>query len=297
MYVITGATGNTGSEIARKLLQSGKKVRAIARDKNRLTSLETLGAEIRQGTLDDSNFLTNTFEGATAVYAMIPTDPRAENLFAYMDRIGESIYKALRQSKVPNVVSLSSIGADLPSGTGPITGLHRQEDRLNQLEANVLHLRPTFFMENFLVDIPTIREMGIMGSPARPDVILPMIATRDIGEAAADQLNRLDFKGKTVLHLLGPRDMAFTEVTKVLGAAIGKPDLPYVQFSYDDAEKGMVQAGISPDIAKKYVEMYRSFNDGLIKPLPRKPENTTPTTLEEFAKTTFAEAYKGHSRL
>ncbi len=296
MYVITGATGNTGSEIARKLLQSGKKVRAIARDKNRLKTLEAQGAEIHQGSLDDSKFLANTFEGATAVYAMIPTDQRAEDLFAYMNRIGESIYKALRQSKVPYVVNLSSIGADLPSGTGPISGLHHQEQRLNQLEADVLHLRPTFFMENFLVDIPMIREMGIIGSAAKPEVILPMIATKDIGDVAADRLNRLDFKGKTHLDLLGPRDVSFAEAAKVLGAAIEKPELPYVQFSYEDAEKGMVQGGLSADIAQKYVEMYRSFNDGVIKPIPRKPENITPTTIEQFAKI-FADAYNAHSKL
>lgn len=296
MYVITGATGHTGSEIAHKLLQSGKKVRAIGRDKNRLKSLETQGAEIRQGSLDDSKFLANTFEGATAVYAMIPPDQSAEDLFAYMNRIGESIYKALRQSKVPNVVNLSSIGADLPSGTGPISGLHHQEQRLNQLEANVLHLRPTFFMENFLVDIPMIREMGIMGSPAKPDVILPMIATQDIGDVAADRLNRLDFKGKKILDLLGPRDVGFAEAARILGAAIEKPDLPYVQFSYEDAEKGMVQGGLSADTAKKYVEMYQSFNDGVIKPMPRKPENITPTTIEQFAKI-FAGAYNAHSKL
>jgi uncharacterized protein YbjT (DUF2867 family) len=294
MYVITGATGNTGNEIARKLLQSGKKVRAIARDKNRLKSLENLGAEIRQGTLDTSDFLTKTFEGATAVYSMIPTDPSAQNLFAYMDRIGESIYTALRQAKVPNVVNLSSIGAELPSGTGPIAGLHRQEERLNKLDANVLHLRPAFFMENFLVDIPMIREMGIMGSPAKPDVILPTIATKDIGDVAADRLNRLDFKGKTILNLLGPRDVGYAEAANILGAAIGKPDMQYVQLSYEDAEKGMIQAGISPDIASKYVEMYRAFNEGIVKPVPRKPENNTPTTIEEFAKT-FAVVYQAHS--
>ena len=294
MYVITGATGNTGGEIARKLLQSGKKVRAIGRNINRLKSLENLGAEIRQGTLDDPIFLTKAFEGATAVYAMIPPDAQVENLFENMDKVGESIYTALRQAKVPNVVNLSSIGAQLPSGTGPIAGLHRQEERLNKLDANVLHLRPTFFMENFLIDIPMIREMGMMGSPAKPDVILPMIATKDIGDVAADRLNRLDFKGKTVLDLLGPRDVGYAEAAKILATAIGKPDMPYVQFSYEDAVKGMIQGGISADAASKYVEMYRAFNDGLVKAVPRKPENITPTTIEEFAKT-FAAAYQAHS--
>src|SRR5262245_62654032 len=116
------------------------------------------------------------FKREKAVYAMIPGDVRDENLLEYMDEIGDSIYTALRHTKVPNVVNLSSIGAQLPSGTGPIAGLHNQEERLNKLDANILHLRPTFFMENFLMDIPMIREMGMMGSPAKPDVILPMIA-------------------------------------------------------------------------------------------------------------------------
>ena len=291
MYVITGATGNIGSEIARRLLQLGKKVRAISRDKNRLKSIADQGAEIRPGSLDDAKFLTEMMEGATAVFAIIPPDLHAENYSAYQNKLGEAIATALRQSKVPYVVHLSSVGADLSSGTGPIAGLHLQEQRLNRLDANVLHLRPSSFMENFFASIPMIREMGIMGSPAKPDLRHPLIATRDVGAVAAERLNRLDFKGKTVLELLGQREVSMTEVTKILGAAIGKPDLPYVQFSYEDAENGMIQAGLSPDVAKQLVEIDRAINEGLIKFVPRTAENTTPTTIEEFAKI-FTEAYK-----
>lgn len=270
-------------------------MRAIARDKNRLKALADQGAEIRPGSLDDAEFLTQTMDGADAVFAMIPPDLHAENYSAYQDRLGEAIATALRQSKVPYVVNLSSLGADLPAGTGPIAGLHLQEQRLNRLDANVLHLRPASFMENLLATIPMIREMGIMGSSAKPDLTTTMIATRDIGTVGADRLNRSDFKGKTVLHLLGSRDVSMAEVTRILGAAIGKPDLPYVQFSYEDAENGMIQAGLSPDAAKQLVEIDRALNEGLIKPVPRTPESTTPTTLEEFAKI-FAEAYKAHSK-
>jgi uncharacterized protein YbjT (DUF2867 family) len=295
MYVITGASGNIGSEIVRKLLQFGKKVRAITRDQNRLKVFADQGAEIRQGPLDDTDFLSDAFEGATAVYAMIPPDITAKDYSAFQDKTGEAIVKALERTKVPNVVHLSSTGAEISSGTGPIAGLHRQEERMNRLNANVLHLRPSYFMENFFSYIPMIREMGMIGSPEKPELKMPIIATRDIGDFAGDRLNQLDFKGKSVRDLNGPRLISMQEATKILGSAIGKPDLAYVQFPYEDAEKGMIQAGLSPSVAKQYVEMTRAENEGLIKPIPNTKENTMPTTLEQFASI-FAEAYKAHSK-
>lgn len=118
-----------------------------------------------------------------------------------------------------------------------------------------------------------------------------MIATRDIGAYAGDRLSKLDFSGKSVSDLLGERDLTMTEATAVLGKAIGKPELPYVQFGYEDAIQGMVQAGISPDVAKSYAEMGKAFDEGLIPPVRRTSQNTTSTSLEEFAKNVFAPAY------
>lgn len=292
MYVITGATGNIGRVITEKLLSQGKKVRAIARDRARLKPLEDRGAEIMPGSLNDSDFLARSFDGATAVFAMIPPDVTPPDLRKYMDQIGEAIAAAIR--KVPYVVSLSSMGAQIPEGTGPIAGLYRQEGRLNQLkDTNVLHLRPSTFMENFLENIPLIKGMNINGSPLRGDLPIPMIATRDIGSYAAERLANLDFRGKSVSDLLGPRDVSQMEATEILGKAIGKPELQYVQFGYDDAIQGMVQAGISPDVAKSYAEMGKAINEGLIPPVKRTPQNTTRTTMEEFAKNVFAPAYQG----
>lgn len=293
MYVITGATGNIGRVIAEKLLSQGKKVRAIARDRARLKPLEDRGAEIMPGSLNDPDFLARAFDGATAVFAMIPPDITPTDVRKYQDTIGEAIVAALRKTKVPYVVHLSSIGAQVPEGTGPIAGLHRQEERLNQLnDTNVLHLRPASFMENFLHSIPMIKGMNINGSPMRGDLPIPMIATKDIGSYAAERLSNLDFRGKTISDLLGPRDVSQTEATGILGKAIGKPELPYIQFGYDDAIQGMVQAGISPDVAKSYAEMGQAVNEGLIPPVKRTPQNTTPTTMEEFAKNVFAPAYQ-----
>jgi hypothetical protein len=170
--------------------------------------------------------------------------------------------------------------------------LHDQEEMLNEVEeANVLHLRPTYFMENFLVAIPMIQQMGINGSSIRPDLSFPMIATIDIGTYAAKRLDALDFQGKSVQHLLGPRDLTWPEATRILGSSIGKPDLAYVHFPYDNELEAMVQAGLSRSIAELYSEMNKAINERLIRSPERNSENTTPTTVEEFAKNIFALAY------
>jgi uncharacterized protein YbjT (DUF2867 family) len=283
MLVILGSTGHVGSAAVEALLSKGERPRLIARDANKLKKFADRGAEPMAGSSNDANFLTKAFEGANAVFTMIGSTPTVENIAEEQDRQGEAIAAALEQSSVPYIVNLSSIGGEVPSGTGPISGLHRQEERLNRLKANVLHLRPTYFMENFLHNIPMIKTIGINGSSIRADLSFPMIATKDIGASAATALTNLDFSGKAVRYFLGQRDLTMAEATNILGAAIGKPHLPYVAFTYEDAEKGMISAGISPDAARSYNEMNRAINEGIISWV-RTKEATTPTSMEEFAQ-------------
>jgi uncharacterized protein YbjT (DUF2867 family) len=297
MFVITGATGNIGKVIAETLLKKGRKVRAIARNQEHLKDLEKLGAESFPGSVQDASFLSMAFQGATAVFTMNPPNPTADNAKKYQRSVADAIVSGLRSTKVRSVVNLSSVGGEVPEGTGPISGLHYQEEKLNELkDANILHLRPTFFMENLLIQIPTIKNMGIAGSPMRTDLPMAMIATRDIGNYAVGQLNQLDFESKTVQYLLGPRDYTMSEAVTILGRSIGKPDLAYVQFPYEDAIQAMVQSGLSQSVAETYVEMSRGFNEGLIVPEPRTAQNTTPTSLEEFAEKVFAPAYRASQK-
>jgi uncharacterized protein YbjT (DUF2867 family) len=293
MIVITGATGNIGKVIATNLLKKGQKVRVIARNSEHLKDLEKLGAENFPGSLQDASFLSKAFLGATAVFTMNPPNPIAEDAIKYQRSVADALLSGLRSSKARSIVNLSSIGGEVPEGTGPIVGLHYQEERLNELkDANILHLRPTYFMENFLMDIPMIKNMGIDGSPVRADFKMAMIATRDIGNYAAGRLNELDFEGKSVKYLLGPRDYRMAEAATILGRSIGKPDLAYVQFPYDDAIQAMVQSGLSQSVSESYVEMSRALNEGLIVFEPRTEQNTTPTSMEEFAEQVFAPAYQ-----
>lgn len=293
MYAITGATGNIGSKAAKILLARGEKVRVIGRDAARLQTLVNKGAEAAVGDMKDTAFLTRSFTGADAVFTMIPPDYTAADFRVYQNEIVANISDAITRAGVRYVVNLSSQGAELPAGTGPILGLHDQEVRLNGLAGvHVLHLRPTYFMENLLMNIPLINEKGIAGSAVRGDQKFAMIATRDIAARVVEHLLRRDFNGKIVKDLLGQRDLSLKEAIGVIGRRIGWSDLKYVQFPYEEASKGMMAMGISPDVSRRFIEMSMALNDGLFAVnRPRTAENTTPTTIEEFAET-FAAAFE-----
>ena len=211
----------------------------------------------------------------------------------FKTRTGQAIADALRESGARRVVFLSSVGAELAAGTGPIAGLHAQEKRLRELRGvDALILRPGYFFENFEETLGLIKHQGINGGAIAAEAAIPMIATRDIADAAARALRERRFQGVSVQELLGPRDLTHAEATRILGARIGKPDLQYVQFPYDDFKNALVQSGLSENIASLYAEMARALNEGRVKSLEgRRPENTTKTRFEDFV-VELEEAYR-----
>lgn len=294
MYAICGASGNIGRMVAEQLLRKGEEVRVIGRSEERLKPLVNMGAEARVADLADTSALTRAFEGAEAVYTLIPPNMNAPDVRKYQTEIGESIAKAIQDSGVKNVVNLSSMGAHLPSGTGVVTGLHDQEERLNQLEGvNVMHLRPTFFMENHLWQIDSIKQNGMMATPQDPNKPVPQIATSDIADQVVRHLTNRDFKGHTTRELLGPGEVTLNDVATAIGQAIGKDDLKCVQVSYDDTREHLLKMGVSESVADNMLELYRAFDEGKMKPTePRSAQNTTPTTINNFSEI-FAKMYKG----
>jgi uncharacterized protein YbjT (DUF2867 family) len=148
-------------------------------------------------------------------------------------------------------------------------------------------------MENHLANIGLIKSAGVNGGTIKADRRFPMVASRDIGAVVAETLAGRAFSGRSVRYVLGPRDYSPAEATRVLGAAIGRPDLKYVEFPEADARQGMIGAGLSASVADMFLEMNRALSAGLIKVEPRTAANTTSTTLEEFAKTVFAPAFAG----
>jgi uncharacterized protein YbjT (DUF2867 family) len=299
MYVILGATGNTGSVVTNTLLSKQKKVRVVGRDSKKLTTFASRGAEAFTANVTDEKALSRAFAGAEAVYAMIPPDLANDNYRGFQSQASNAIAKALEDAGVEHAVTLSSFGADKPDKTGPIAGLHELETKLNLIKGlNVLHLRAGYFMENTLPQVGAIQSFGMMAGPVEVGVALPMIASKDIGAAAAEALLKLVFKGKQTQELQGQRDLSYKEVAIIIGGVIGKPGLEYARLPDDQVAQAMTSMGMAKNVAALILEMANAINRGHVKTLePRSAKNTTPTSYETFAREVFLPAYKGQAAI
>lgn len=291
-YVITGGTGNIGHVLAEKLLAAGNTVIAIGRNQDKLKALSDKGALTATGDLKDAAFLTKTFQGADGVFAMIPPEYTSKDFRKYQNEVGDAIISAIKSSGVKNVVFLSSIGAHLLEKAGVVQGLYDVEQKLNKLGGvNIKILRPVYFMENLFMEVGIIKHAGIAGSALKGDAPIAVVATKDIAEVAANHLSKLDLNGISVEYILGAREYTYNEIAKILGAAIGRSDLVYAQFPYPDAKQGMIQAGMSENVADLMNELVEALNNGSAGEVHvRDTSNTTPTTVEEFAPV-FAAVY------
>jgi uncharacterized protein YbjT (DUF2867 family) len=285
MIAVMGATGHIGRKVTELLLQAGAPVRALGRSEARLAAFARAGADVLAGDAADAAYLTEAFRGADAVFTLLPPDLHAADYRAAQDRVSIAITTAIRDSGVRSVVAISSLGAQFSEGTGPILTLHDFEQHLGQLaDVDVLVLRPGYFFENFEESLGLIKQQGIQANAVDPDVAVPMIATRDIAAVAAEALRARDWQGLVVRELLGPRDLTFAEVTRILGPRLGLPDLPYVRMTYEDLEAAFVQLGFSADVAREYAQLDRAISDGTVTSVEgRTAANTTPTRFEEFA--------------
>jgi len=276
-------------------LETGEKVRVVGRNAARLEQFVHKGAEAFVADVKDTEALTKALTGARGAFLMLPPGMTSPDYRVEQDVESNAMAAAVRNSGLQYAVNLSSIAAHAPAGTGPILGTHFAEKKLNAVERlNVLHLRPAYFMENHIPAISMIQMMGIYGGALRPELKIPMIATRDIGAYAAERLLKLDFSGKQTRELLGERDLSMTEVAAAISRGIGKPDLRYVQFSYEQVEQTLVQMGVPAKTAAYFMEMFQGLNTGIVAGLePRSEANTTPTSIETFVKEMFAPAYQG----
>jgi uncharacterized protein YbjT (DUF2867 family) len=295
MYVILGASGNTGSVVANRLLDKGKRVRVVGRDVKKLAGLANRGAEVVAAGLTDSEALTQAFAGAEGVYTLTPPNVTSDSYRAFQDSVTEAVATAIEATGVKYIVTLSSVGADKAEKTGPVLGLRFMELRFADIpEINVLHLRAGYFMENTLPQAGIIREFGMMAGPVRADLPLAMIASKDIGAAAADALLHFNFYGQGSRELLGQRDLSFGEVAGIIGRAIGRPALAYIQLPAEQVIMAMTQMGMSKNFASLLYEMAESLNNGYMKALETRSENnTTPTSFETFVQDVFLPAHRG----
>jgi uncharacterized protein YbjT (DUF2867 family) len=277
--VVTGSTGNIGSKLVKDLLSKGLRVIAISRDASKSATLKALGADVRLGNMDDVHFLTTTFQGADAVFALIPPEYTAESFRGRQNIVGDVIFQAIKLSGVMKVVNLSSLGAEHADGVGPIKGLHDQEQRLNRIEGlDLVHLRAAYFYENTFFGAGLASGQGIFGTAVKEDVKFPHTSTRDIAATAATLLTDEIKAGRRIVEVISEEATTMGDVSRALSGAVGKV-VPYVAFPYDGTRAALMESGLSADVADQFVELYHAMNTGLIY--------SNGLQFQRFDKTTF----------
>jgi uncharacterized protein YbjT (DUF2867 family) len=292
-YVITGAAGHISHALTLQLLEAGHSVTVVGRTEKNLQPLISKGAKAAIGSVEDIAFLEKTFTGADAVYTMVPPNMGAADVKGFIEQIGKNYTAAIKASGVKYVVNLSSVGAHLPAGCGPVSGIYRVEQSFSTLTGiNILHLRPSYFYQNLLANVGLIKHAGIIGSNfSIPDGRFPIVDPSDIAAVAADALLKLDFKGISHRYIASD-EIGTDKIAAVLGKAIGKPDLQWIKFTDEQALAGMMQAGLPQNMSENYVEMGQAADSGKMFEdyWNNKPEKAGKVKLEDFAQE-FAAAY------
>jgi uncharacterized protein YbjT (DUF2867 family) len=281
--VVTTPTGNIGSVVSDRLLKSDAEVVLLVRDPSKVESLRRRGAEVRQGSLTDQESVTGATRGADALFWLTPPT-WVDDFLTLQQSTGRVGAAAAAENRIPRVVNLSSIGAHTPSGTGPVAGLGAIERMFDATVANVVHLRPASFMENFLAHAGSIRQAGSIYLPIEGQRKLPMVATRDIGEVAARWLLDQGWSGRHHAEIHGPLDLNHVEAAAAVSAGIER-DVRYVQVSFEAARGAMLGMGMPAGSVEAILELHDGINRGLLEPAqPRSAETTTPTTLQEWSR-------------
>jgi len=291
---ITGSLGNIGQRLTSQLTSKGHEVTVISHSPERAAAISALRAIPAIGLVNDQDFLQRAFAGADAVFTMIP--PHYTDVINYMKTVGDHYAAAIAAAGVKYVVNLSAIGAHLLDGPGPTKGNYYVEQQLNALPGvHVLHLRPGMFYTNFFGAIPMIMHQHMIGNNFGPDVKMVLSHPRDIADAAADALDTLSFSGKSVRYVAGDEKNG-AEIAAILGRAVNKPALSWTAFPDEALLQGMVQSGMSEEMAKVYmIEIGVALREGGLFDDYRRHENNTYGSigLEEFAGE-FAAAYAAH---
>lgn len=285
MYVIAGATGRVGSAAATHLLAGGAEVRVLVRREADARDWEERGSRASVARLEDRAALADALDGCAGFFALLPFDLSVDDLEAHADALVASVAGAVADSRVPHVVMLSSGGADLASGTGPIAGLHRMEEALRAGGATVTALCSGHFQEKVTDLVDGARETGVYPVFAdSADVPHPMGATRDIGAVAARALLSPP-RGGRIVDVLGP-SYTEREVAAALGATLGR-ELQVVTVPEVAWEGALVEAGFRPHVAASLAELYRADEAGLLDPRAGR-RVSLPTPLADTLDALFA---------
>lgn len=287
--IITGSLGHISRPLTTQLLAGGHTVAVISIKEDRREEIEALGATAAIGSVEDVDFLTATFNGADAVYTMVPPNhyfDKTLDLIPYYERLGTNYYQAIKNASVKRLVNLSTVGGHLSEGNGILKGAHRVEQTLNKLgdDVAITHMRPTSFYYNLYGYADSINSQGMIAANYGGEDIVPWVSPLDIADAVAEELVTTNPLNK--VRYVCSEELSCSETARILGEAIGKPDLKWITITDNEALDHLLAIGMNPKIAEGLVEMYHALHTGLLAEdyFANRPAVMGKVKLKDFAK-------------
>ena len=262
--IITGSLGNVAKPLTQQLLAEGHDITVVSSTETRKSEIESLGAKAAIGSVSDLDFLKETFQDADSVFLMTPPMLGEKNIIENTIKVGENYAQAITAAGIKRLVMLSSVGAESPVENGPIASLHHIEKIYSDLQhVSSTFLRAGYFYINFFNDIPLIKNAGITGANYPAEVKVPLTHPIDIAKAAAEEL--VITTSENQIRYVVSDDREAGDFAKIFGSAIGKPELPWIEFTDKQTFEGMSQAGLPAEMARLYEEMGRGIRTGIVQ--------------------------------
>lgn len=282
--VIAAASGNIGRRTAEKVIQAGAETILLARHPEKLVALVTQGAIVQPISSDDAQGLIEITQQADALFWLTPPKLDAPNLRNWYLQTAKAGAFAVSANSIPRVVNISSIGAGAKPNLGTVSLSGNVESIFNQTAANVVHLRPGYFMENFLAQIEAIQSDRIVRFSYPSDHGIPWISTDDIGDVAAYYLLDQLWAGQWTRNLMGAENLTLLETSAILSRVLGY-SIEYAQVSIESLQQQFAAMGATAEVQREMGDLFRALgNPNGIYATARTPEATTPTTFEQFVK-------------
>ena len=281
---IAAASGKIGRRTAEKVLQAGHDIILLARHPENLADLVAQGATVKLVSSDDPQGLVEATQQADALFWLTPPKLDTPSLYDWYIQTAIAGAKAVRENGIKRVVNISSIGAGAKLNLGTVSFVGNVESLLNQTAANVLHLRPGYFMENFLEQVESIRQDRTVYSPYDRDHDIPWISTDDIGDEAAKYLLDDGWAGQWTRNLMGQENLSLSQTTAILSQLLNRP-IEYVQVTIEFMQERLASIGATPDVQRELGNLFHALGDpNGVYATVRTPEAVTPTTFEQFAR-------------
>lgn len=294
MIVITAPTGNIGRHLLSLLLDSapaaGEELRVIVRDPARLPEAARGRVEVVTGSHGDPEVLDLAFEGADAVFWLVPPDSSLTPQDGWTGFTSPAA-KALAAHGVGHVVGVSALGRGTPLAdrAGLVTASLAMDDLIADTGVAYRALANPSFFENLLEEVDSIREQGLFIDTVDADRKAPLVAVADIAATAAGLLLDRSWTGTGSVPVLGPQDLSANDLARIMTEQLGRP-VRYQRQSLEEMYATLVGYGLNEEFVQGIVDMKRAKDEGLDAGVARTPDTASPTSFEQWCAQTLKPA-------